>query len=728
MTGSLVALAALVAALIGAPSAGPSGAEILGDPRYGFCHDDDYLLDRWEHRWCPLVGEHNEACPGLPGDCKRKARRTDRSSPPPGCSAGGSGEPDGAGRRSGGSSDGAGDAAGTGPPSGGSPGDSAGRDGSSRSGSSGDTDGRPRPQPGDGDGQRASPPPRDPPAPRTITLPSGVSGFAQLTFFLLLAVGLGLLVWVIVRARLAGRDEDDLEAPPGDEASAEPAPGALRIVETDVERLLSKARQAAGRGDYEQAIADAYAAMLRRLEGDGLIDVHASRTNADYLRALRKRPELAAPVRAIVQDVERVQFGATAASPSLFESLLARVLPLTARSVLLLVFALAATLVCPAAAWAGDLGGSSTAPSGSRGVVELLRQRDIEVSYRIEELSNFAEDLGVLVILPGGGPKDGNWDSVLQWVKKGGTLVLAGELPSDERVGIRYRSDPSGSRRLTGAWRFENALEQLDLQVPPGGAIVVDPEGLEALPMLVRVGGSESLYGVHGRLGRGQIMALADEHLFTNIALALGDNGEAVVRILTGHGPVQICTSWTGAAASSPFESVHRAKLTPLIAQLLLLLALFFLWKGIAFGQLRDPAEKTRRRFADHVRAVGLQYARARASAHALGAYARWALERLRERVPRGRQSDLDELADKLSVRSGWRAEEIAALLRHAQAASDAGSGASLRPSSLRAGLEPSAQALRLMEPKQQHSQQHVELMQRLAELVAALGRRGESS
>ena len=555
-----------------------------------------------------------------------------------------------------------------------------------------------------------------------------MSGLAQLTFFLLLAVGLGLLVWMIVKSRLAGRDEADLEGPSGDEPAAAPARVVSRIVETDVERLLSAARQAAGQGDYDRAIAHAYAATLRRLEGDGLVDVHPAHTNVDYLRALSDRPELESAVRAIVQDVERVQFGATAASASLFESLLARVLPLTARSALLLVPALAATLASPAAASAADLGGSLTSPSGSQGVVELLRQRDIEVSYRLEELSTITDDVGVLVVLPGGAPEDGEWDSLIEWVTNGGTLVLAGELPSDDRVGIRHLEDHSGRARLTGAWRFESMLEGLDLQVPSGEAIVVDSGGLEALPMLVREGSNEPLYGVHGSLGRGEIIALADDHLFTNIALAVGDNGEAVARILKGRGSVQICNRWTGAAARSPFESVHRARLTPLIAQLLVLLALLFLWKGIAFGRLRDPADKTRRRFADHVRAVGLQYARARASAHALGVYARWALERLRERVPRGRQSDLDELADKLAVRSGWGVEEIASLLRHAQVASDAGSGASMRPSSLRAGLEPTARALSLMETEQQHSRQHVELMQRLAELVAALGRRRESS
>lgn len=695
MIGSPAALAALLVALQGAAPAGSSAAEVLDDGRYRFCHDHGYRLDESEHRWCALVGERNEACPGLPGACKRPPRPGGRVSFSDGDSCDEPGEGEGA----------------SGPPA----------------GPSGPGEGRRGDRAGDrGDGERP-PPPAAPPPRRTVQIPNAMSGLAQVVFFLLIAAGLGLLVWVIVKGRLAGRDESDGEEPVVDEPAGEPTRQQARVVETDVARLLRRAREAAGSGDYEQAIADAYAAALRKLEGEGLLDLHSSHTNADHLRALGDHPELAGELRTIVGDVERVQFGATAASASLFESLLARVLPVTARSALVFVLALVATLLGASPAAAGDLAGSFTSPSGAGAVVELLRRHDVDASFRLDELGSISQDVGVVILLSEAALEDDNWETLIEWVSDGGTLVLAGVLPDDERLAIRHVFDSSTTTTLNGAWRFESLLAGLNVQVPPGAALRVDPGGLEALPMLVRDEGSEPLYALQGNLGRGEIIALADDHLFTNIALAVGDNGEAVLRILKGRGTVELATSWTGAAASSPFEAVHRARLTPLIAQLLLLLTLLFLWKGIAFGKLRDPRDTTRRRFADHVRAVGLQYTRARASAHALSAYARWALERLRERVPQGRQSDLDELADKLAVRTGWAVDEIANLLRYAQAASDAGPAASLRPSSLRAGLEPAVQALSLAEADQRHLPLHVEQMQRLAELIAALGRRRES-
>ncbi|MBW2456899.1 MAG: DUF4129 domain-containing protein [Deltaproteobacteria bacterium] len=689
------ALAALLVALQGAAPAGSPAAEVLDDGRYRFCHDDDYRLDEWEHQWCTLVGERNEACPGLPGACKRPPRPAGRVSF---------------------SEDGTCDKPGEGEGASGTP---AGR--------SGPGEGRRGDRAGDtGDGKRP-PPPSEPPPRRTVQIPNAMSGLAQVVFFLLIAAGLGLLVWVIVRSRLTGRDDPDGEELIADEPAGEPTRQDARVVETDVARLLRRAREAAGRGDYEQAIADAYAAALRKLEGEGLLDLHSSHTNADHLRALGDRPELAGELRTIVGDVERVQFGATAASASLFESLLARVLPLTARPALVFILALVATLLGSSRASAADLAGSFTSPSGAGAVVELLRRNEVDASFRLDELGSISEDVDVLVLLSEAGLEDGNWAPLIEWVSDGGTLVLAGVLPDDERLAIRHVFDSSTTTTLNGAWRFESLLAGLNVQVPPGAALRVDAGGLEALPMLVREEGSEPLYALQGDLGQGEIIALADDHLFTNIALAVGDNGEAVVRILKGRGTVELATSWTGAAASSPFEAVHRARLTPLIAQLLVLLTLLFLWKGIAFGKLRDPRDTTRRRFADHVRAVGLQYTRARASAHALSAYSRWALERLRERVPQGRQSDLDELADKLAVRTGWAVDEISNLLRYAQAASDTGPAASLRPSSLRAGLAPAAQALSLTEADQRHLPLHVEQMQRLAALIAALGRRRES-
>src|SRR5690606_19665749 len=81
-------------------------------------------------------------------------------------------------------------------------------------------------------------------------------------------------------------------------------------VETDVDRLLARAHAAANSGNFEQAMADAYAALLRHLDGNGLIELHHSRTNGEYARHLRTHPELQSALKASAREVESVQFGA----------------------------------------------------------------------------------------------------------------------------------------------------------------------------------------------------------------------------------------------------------------------------------------------------------------------------------------------------------------------------------------------------------------------------------
>jgi hypothetical protein len=144
-------------------------------------------------------------------------------------------------------------------------------------------------------------------------------------------------------------------------------------------------------------------------------------------------------------------------------------------------------------------------------------------------------------------------------------------------------------------------------------------------------------------------------------------------------------------------------------------LLLFALWKGISFGTPRDDQERRRRSFSEHVRAVGLQYARARAAPHALGVYAGWALERLRERLPKGRQRSIQELAVEVAARTGRDRAEVEQLLHEAQAASDVAAPASMRPESLRDAQHPVALG---------SEQQRVAILDRLADLLAALGRR----
>jgi hypothetical protein len=173
---------------------------------------------------------------------------------------------------------------------------------------------------------------------------------------------------------------------------------------------------------------------------------------------------------------------------------------------------------------------------------------------------------------------------------------------------------------------------------------------------------------------KGQIVIFADDRLFTNTALAVGDNAGFLVRLfesMPAPRRIEIGDMWTGAGASTPFEAVAHAELLPVILQLFVLLALLYLWKGIPFASLRDPPAETRRAFADHARALGLAYGRARASKHVVGLYATWALDRLRERVQRSGRQGLIPLAEAIAMRTGRPEAEVMRVLLDATSSRD---------------------------------------------------------
>src|SRR5262249_55257673 len=148
----------------------------------------------------------------------------------------------------------------------------------------------------------------------------------------------------------------------------------------------------------------------------------------------------------------------------------------------------------------------------------------------------------------------------------------------------------------------------------------LDIDGQQISTLLDRKGAP---YAAWVGLGRGTVVVMADSYLVTNASLVVAENAAFLVDLMaTLSQKPQFCDELTGASAPSPMASVARGKLAPLLAQLALLLLLYFVYRGAAFGTLRDPPATSRRSFAEHARALGLQYAKARAKRHAFAMYA----------------------------------------------------------------------------------------------------------
>jgi len=714
--------------------------EIFGHESFAFCHDKGLALFPMEREYCEVVGKSNDLCPALPEVCKndlpkdfkwtqRGRQRLGREGadygpkddrPDDGEETDGSGN----GQRGDGKS---GDSAGNGSGKDGKDGKGSGKDGkgSGKDGKGSGKDGKGGSGKDGKDADKestsgkdekpsdAASPPREEPSP-PLEVPGWVAGFFRVLFYALVAGLVGLIGYYIFKNLMKGReDKEKPDDEPEDAGETRDAPVAARgPVETDVDRLLARARAAAQRGDFKQAIEDSYAALLRRLEGDGIIDLHPSRTNGDYVRSLRDKEDLRQAVRGIASDVEKVQFGSEAPNPTLFESVYRRVLPLCGRIATLafLLLGVGSVSSCEsmrAPTPLGDdvllVGGSSVKKGGATGtglaaVAEFLEKRDIDTTFVLSKDQSPKGGAKGIVLMPGAKVDRAQWKALRAWVKEeGGTLILAGHR-SDVRddFGIEYApsAGPGVIKTVPGSV-YEIYGHQIVL--PYAAQLKGQPQRWETI--LVR--GTESyamLNGDYATSGGGRIVVFADDRLFANVAMALGDNASYLANLLSrcgvkdlefwdsirgsgggedggangsGEGSGSGSGSGEGEGADDPIESIKNARLLPIMLQLLALVLLFVLWKGTRFGTPRDPKEESRRAFADHTRALGMTYARANASRHASGLFSVWAIDRLRERLLGGTRGGLTPLAEAIAARTGRPMGEVMQVLLEATGARD---------------------------------------------------------
>jgi hypothetical protein len=524
-----------------------------------------------------------------------------------------------------------------------------------------------------------------------------LGGFAQvLMWLLLIGLAVGVIV-AIVRNHVRDRS-DDSPAPEPDAAGESLAAArieALRLVETDVQRLLARADAAAKRGDYAVAIADVYAALLRRLEGARLISLDRWKTNGDYIHALRSRPSLRDELREIVREVEQVQFGTSPAAPERYADIRAAVLAIIGRTVLVLALAvgLGAHTACdaprgepgqPAEQVEHDgsaLAGLGTRPSSQRAVGQLLLANDIKAQHRWRDIEALAQTDGAIVLLDGVELSQVDWERLLAWVEHdGGVLIIATGIAFPREVGIDYTPGPLFTTELVpefGASFLQGPTGAgLNCLAPRGHTVAARSDVGHTSTVFSRPGSSTGVFGfaqtspdepyvIRRQLGEGKIFVFAESDMWTNAGLLVEDNGACLVNLLRSAEieEVEFVDFYTGAGADDPLESVREAKLGALFLQLLLFLALLYAMVGLPFARLRDPAEQRRRAFVEHVRTLGQRYAQARAAHYVAVHYCSWALDRLRARLQPGSARGLHTLAVAIAARTGRPEGEIMQIL-----------------------------------------------------------------
>jgi hypothetical protein len=173
--------------------------------------------------------------------------------------------------------------------------------------------------------------------------------------------------------------------------------------------------------------------------------------------------------------------------------------------------------------------------------------------------------------------------------------------------------------------------------------------------------------GESGRDKAARVLVLADDFLFCNASLLVADNAVALENLLRDGGTsIELAGDLTGLVSSNPVESVRRGRLGPALVQLAVFLLVFFVCKGARFGRPVQGQKAERREYAEHVRALGLHYARARAERHALACWGSYATERLRERCGLQVDRSLSALADAVATRTGRSVGDVMRMLLEA--------------------------------------------------------------
>ncbi|MEN0063682.1 MAG: DUF4129 domain-containing protein [Myxococcota bacterium] len=392
--------------------------------------------------------------------------------------------------------------------------------------------------------------------------------------------------------------------------------------------LIDRARASFAEGRWGEAAWLARGAALKHLHAQSLLRLHRSKTDREYLRAVRSHPEVADDLKTVVRAAERHRWGGQpVAEADANEALDAtqRLLATIVAVLLMVGFAVPGTAFAQSDRYAS---------TGDAGLARVLALHGYDAGYRLVSLEQIDERIDALFVdLSVFDLDETQWQTVRDWVDDGGILVAAGDVELGfEAFGRRVPLLPGATLSP------RSPLFGTDTPMPrwPDG-----PEHafLSDQAWVVADDGVRSGLGVVAELGvgAGVVIGIADARLFDNVAFADPAN-EAFMGDLLYLGQAHL--GWplptpariqlvTDAALSSqlnqnnPVASLSNARLLPFVLQLLAMWTLLSLWRGWPLARRREALAQDRLSFGEHVTALGTRWYRLGASGHALRELAR---------------------------------------------------------------------------------------------------------
>ncbi|WP_394846616.1 hypothetical protein LZC95_04015 [Pendulispora brunnea] len=519
--------------------------------------------------------------------------------------------------------------------------------------------------------------------------PEGDSGFldalkrvlgqvATIVIYLLIgAVMIAILLpllRVIVRSRKDKALADQAEGPKV-AVGMVPPPQADLLPEDDAEVLLRRADGHAQQGNLEAALFTYLNASLRALDKRGAIRIARHRTNGEYVRACSEA-ETKEPLYAIVRDVDRVQFGGARPTPDIVARTASR-----ATAIVRTAAAVASTLMLAVLVGGCSLpshGGRASDPAGQEILADLLQWQGVTVrplgsslaSVPLPDPEQAVPQTYAILVDTDRTPLETTTElHLMRWVRGGGFLVLAG-------APVRWPDELGAAMETSTSSDIEVESLTDDGTTRTDRGRLVHPAAVrfkEALPVRVQVArtGDDKWYAAYQSLDRGRILTIASSDFLMNAQLAQPANAAAMVSILRllDRAELRLALPQDGISPpSNPITALERSGLGLALYHALAATLVLFVAVGVRLSRARPNAPQTRRAFTEHIEATGTFYHRRRAASHALAAYARYAEERVRQRLPRGNH----DVGAWLGQRSGVSVEECTQIWQRATSAQTA--------------------------------------------------------
>jgi hypothetical protein len=418
---------------------------------------------------------------------------------------------------------------------------------------------------------------------------------------------------------------------------------------TTADALLQLADGERATGELDRALGLYLAASLAALDGRGALRIRQDATNGEYVRSCAEAPSREG-LREIVREVDASLFGGqrpTTGSVSRVAARAQAIVRATSTTLALLLVVLS-TLSCAAPRKGAD-------PAADDLPREVLRRDGYRVSALQTSLATLPipipgadEDTPIVLVDTEKVALEAETRAhLLRWIEAGGVLVVFGEL---ESAGLR-------SLAPTRDLRVRPSDEQKELRARVARPSLASRTEGEPLAWL----GGEP-YAVKRQLGRGSLLAVANDDLFTNLGVLPRGNADALVALVHAvsdeEEEVRVAGAEDGVPPpSNPFAALARAGLAKGLWHALAASIILFLAVGLRQARSVRVARETRRAFAEHVEATGSLYARADANVHALAVYDRFVESRLREATLRGDELAILEALRRLSARAQARSE-----------------------------------------------------------------------